>query len=88
MKNDNRGFIWGDLIDFYHLLRIKNPCNSCIVKACCKTKCKDIMTFESFCYPYDSLKGKTISNILSLCAYIMILSGIIYSVVKISQLGS
>ena len=46
------------VIDIFTTIVIKDPCDTCIVRACCSEECEDYYKFRRFIFPHDSLKSK------------------------------
>lgn len=48
------------------VIMTKDPCDICIVKACCKEYCELKVEVINTCYPYETLKGAKIFSSLVL----------------------
>ena len=63
------------------LLFIKDPCNKCLVKACCSSICMDRREFNNLIDPYDNLRYRKIWSIVGLFSYFIVLSEVITIIV-------
>lgn len=46
------------LWEIYYTIKLKDPCKTCLVKACCSEKCEDAKFITRFIFPHSTLKDK------------------------------
>jgi len=66
-------------IQLHKSLYVKDPCKKCLVRACCRYKCEELIDFRLCFYPHEN---RMPALLLLLACYIGF-SSIIISVVKI-----
>jgi len=54
----------------FECFTIKDPCDTCLVKACCSNECHEKHQLNCFVFPHDSLKSKKHWNYVNLGLFI------------------
>ena len=44
--------------ELWQSLWLKDPCNKCLVKACCSEKCEIVIAIDNFLFPHDTITEK------------------------------
>jgi hypothetical protein len=60
MLNIFDGIILG-IMEIFETVISKDPCDKCLVKACCKTDCNDKQSMDIFIFPHASLRDKKLA---------------------------
>ena len=51
-------YLYDFILKYYTILTMKDPCEKCLVKACCSTACEYKTVLDNFIYPHSSIKMK------------------------------
>jgi hypothetical protein len=69
-------------IEFYLSLTWKDPCEKCLVRPCCSEKCEEVILFENFYFPHDSMKEKRWSAWFVLYSIVISILTVLYAFYK------
>lgn len=51
------------ILESIEILKMKDVCKKCLVKASCSKQCREKQLLDKFIYPYDNLKQKKLWGI-------------------------
>jgi len=46
------------LWELWQSIWLTNPCDKCLVKACCNEKCEIVIAIDNFLFPHETIKEK------------------------------